>query len=226
MPVIVIASPKGGAGKTTTALILATEFAHMGLDVSLLDCDATAEDTGLSVWADRTGDRMPPRLSLHQEVHERDVIRLINECDGDGKIVVVDLGGAASRMASRAISQADLVLVVLRPKPLDSALATAAIAMIYEEEEQLRRKIPFALAIGSGGMIKTKAHRAILDDAAKAGLDVIQPELGERAAYAQMFGPEGGGVRDVPRVGAHDAAIENAEAFARAVLARLMEPAA
>ena len=39
MATIVIASPKGGAGKTTTAVLLATELAFSGADVTILDCD-------------------------------------------------------------------------------------------------------------------------------------------------------------------------------------------
>ncbi|WP_218017099.1 ParA family protein [Gluconobacter albidus] len=38
MPVIAIASPKGGAGKSTTAVILGTQLAHYGAEVTLLDC--------------------------------------------------------------------------------------------------------------------------------------------------------------------------------------------
>jgi chromosome partitioning protein len=39
MPVISFANPKGGAGKTTTALILATELADSGASVSIIDAD-------------------------------------------------------------------------------------------------------------------------------------------------------------------------------------------
>ncbi len=39
MPVIVMASPKGGVGKSTCSVILASEFARMGADVTVLDCD-------------------------------------------------------------------------------------------------------------------------------------------------------------------------------------------
>ncbi len=38
MPVIVIASPKGGAGRSTTVVLLGTELAHAGAPVAKLDC--------------------------------------------------------------------------------------------------------------------------------------------------------------------------------------------
>lgn len=39
MPTIVFASPKGGAGKSTSAVILATELARGGAGVTILDAD-------------------------------------------------------------------------------------------------------------------------------------------------------------------------------------------
>src|SRR3546814_15159293 len=39
MPVISFANAKGGAGKTTAALLLATELARHGLRVAIIDCD-------------------------------------------------------------------------------------------------------------------------------------------------------------------------------------------
>lgn len=51
MPTIVVASPKGGAGKSTTAVLLGTELAHAGAEVVMLDCDP---NRSLSLWADRS----------------------------------------------------------------------------------------------------------------------------------------------------------------------------
>ena len=42
MPVIVLASPKGGVGMTTTAVILGTEYAWADIDVRFADCDPNA----------------------------------------------------------------------------------------------------------------------------------------------------------------------------------------
>ena len=39
MPVIVFATPKGGAGKTTSALLLASELAARGATVAIIDAD-------------------------------------------------------------------------------------------------------------------------------------------------------------------------------------------
>src|SRR4051812_33901252 len=39
MPVLVVSNPKGGTGKSTTSLVLATTLARHGASVTLFDCD-------------------------------------------------------------------------------------------------------------------------------------------------------------------------------------------
>ena len=50
MPVIVFASPKGGAGKSTSAVVLATELALKGATVTAIDADPNKP---VSQWAQR-----------------------------------------------------------------------------------------------------------------------------------------------------------------------------
>ena len=105
MPVIVMASPKGGVGKSTCAVILASEFARMGADVTVLDCDP---NKSLTRWASHGA---PGGVTLKSDVGRSEIVPAIRSADGDGKIVIVDLEGVASQLVSRAISQADLVIV-------------------------------------------------------------------------------------------------------------------
>jgi chromosome partitioning protein len=116
--VLTVASPKGGAGKSTAAVILATEFAHAGADVVLLDCDP---NKSISVLADRRA--LPPRITVRSNVGEAEIVRTIKQLDADGRVVLVDLEGVASRLVSRAISQADLVLTPMRATTLDARSA-------------------------------------------------------------------------------------------------------
>ena len=52
MPTIVFASPKGGAGKSTSAVVLATELAGRGATVAIIDADPNKP---VSRWANRPG---------------------------------------------------------------------------------------------------------------------------------------------------------------------------
>lgn len=130
MPVIVMASPKGGVGKSTCAVLLASEFARMGADVTVLDCDPNkSHPVGIS-WRTFRCDLEERRWSLRDRTD-------YPSSDGDGKIVIVDLEGVASQLVSRAISQADLVIVPMQPTALDAEIGSEALALVREEEEAL-----------------------------------------------------------------------------------------
>ena len=55
MPVISFANPKGGTGKSTSALILALELAHRGGKVALVDCDPNQVTAGWAAARDANG---------------------------------------------------------------------------------------------------------------------------------------------------------------------------
>jgi chromosome partitioning protein len=215
MPTIVIASPKGGAGKSTTAVILGTELALAGAEVVMVDCDPNGS---LGLWAARS--KLPKRMSLLTGVGESEIVRTIKHHDQDGRIVIVDLEGVASRLASRAISQADLVITPMRATTLDATIGVRALALIAEEEEALERKIPHAVVFTMTRAIKSKQHSGIAGSLEGQGVDIINPSLMERAAFSALF-EFGGDLRSMPAQGNMDAAVENASAFAQAVYQRL-----
>ena len=70
MPVIAIANPKGGAGKSTLAIVLGTTLAARGASVSIIDCDpnqpikawaAGPSKSAVRVLSDVTESRIVPR---------------------------------------------------------------------------------------------------------------------------------------------------------------------
>jgi len=217
MPVIVVASPKGGSGKSTSAVVLGTELAHAGAEVVMLDCDP---NRSLSLWASRG--RIPPRMTVLSDVAEADIIRTIQKHDADGGIVVVDLEGVASRLVSRAISQADLVLTPMRATTLDATIGARTLALVAEEEEQLGRPIRHAVVFTMTRGIQTKQHRAIEKSLTEQGVDVVTPPLMERTAFSALF-EFGGDLRSIPTQGRMEGAADNARAFAEAIYSRLTE---
>ena len=69
MPTIVFASPKGGAGKSTSAVLLATELAARGASVTVIDADPNKP---VSRWAKRPG--KPDNLTVLADVTEDSII--------------------------------------------------------------------------------------------------------------------------------------------------------
>ncbi len=220
MPTIVIASPKGGAGKSTTAVLLGTELAYAGASCVLMDCDP---NRSLTLWSERGP--LPSRMSMLSDLREADIIRAIREHDRDGQIVVVDLEGVASRLVSRAISQADLVITPMRATTLDATIGVRALRLIAEEEEALDRRIPHAVVFTMTKAVRSRQHSSIERSLAAQGVDVIAPALMERSAYSGLF-EFGGDLRTMPAQGNMAGAIENAGAFARSVYERLTVGAA
>jgi chromosome partitioning protein len=216
MPVITVASPKGGAGKSTASVILGTELAHAGAEITILDCDP---NRSITIWADRAP--LPPRITVRSDVGESEIVRTIKQQDADGRIVIVDLEGVASRLVSRAISQADLVLTPMRATTLDATIGVRALALISEEEEALGRPIRHAVVFTMTRAIKSKQHTAIEASLKGQGVDIINPPLMERAAFSALF-EFGGDIRTLPTQGRMEPAVENASAFAQAVYNRLV----
>jgi len=221
MPVIVMASPKGGVGKSTCAVLLATEFARMGAQVTVLDCDP---NKSLTRWANHG---MPDGVILHSDVGRAEVVPTIKTADGDGRIVVVDLEGVASQLVSRAISQADLVIVPMQATALDAEIGSEALALVREEEEALGRDIPHAVVLTkTSAAVRSRVQRDLEKQLEDAGIDVIRPPLVARAAFSELFA-YGGDLTammnnpDIVTGGKVDKALANATSFAEAVYERL-----
>lgn len=216
-----MASPKGGVGKSTCAVLLASEFARMGAQVTVLDCDP---NKSLSRWASHG---LPKGVTLHTDIGRSEIVPAIRGADGDGQIVIVDLEGIASQLVSRAISQADLVIVPMQATALDAEIGSEALALVREEEEALGRTIRHAVVLTkTSAAVKSRVQKELEIQLRGAGIDVIEPSLVARAAFAEIFayGKDLTAMLNDPEMmtgGKIDKAIENAQSFTEAVYERL-----
>lgn len=182
MPVIVVANPKGGAGKSTMSLVLGTTLASQGATVALIDCDPNRP---IVDW--RSG---PSRTKAHVigDVTESSVISVIQDQSRARQFVIVDLEGTASRLVSRAIARASLVLIPLQGSAVDARQASRAVGLIREEEELVERKIPFRLVFTrTSPAIVTRIDRKIVSSLEYASIPSLKTHLHERSAYKAMF---------------------------------------
>lgn len=219
MPVIVTSSPKGGVGKTTTSLVLATEYAHRGYKVVLIDTDA---NHSVMRWSGLPNG-VPENITVVDDVDENTVAKTIRQHDKNGQIVIVDLEGIASLLNSRAMAKADLVLITTKAASIDADMASRAVRMIEQEEEVLDRKIPHCVVFTqTAAGVVTRESQHIIRLVRDSGLDVIVPFLTNRTHYS-MLHTWGGGLRQLPDQN-HPTlgkAIAEAEAFAAAIHKRL-----
>jgi chromosome partitioning protein len=215
MPTVVIASPKGGSGKSTSSVLLGTELAYAGIHTTIIDCDP---NQSIQIWAQRK--KLPERIHV-DSTGESDVIKKIKKYDQDGSVVIVDLEGVASRLVSRAISQAELVLIPMRATTLDANIGAKALILIKEEEEALSRNIKSAVVFTMTRAIVSRQHNEIEESLKNQNVDIINPSLMERSAYSALF-QFGGGLRDMPAQGNMENAIINAAQFSESVYNRLI----
>jgi chromosome partitioning protein len=218
IPVITLASPKGGVGKSTTAVVLATQLAESGATVTVIDADPNKP---VSRWAGRQG--KPDTLTVIDNVTEQTIIRTIDDAARKTAFVIVDLEGTASMMVVYAISRADLVIIPTSASLLDAVEAVSAVQLVQRQEEAFRIRIPSAvLFTKTSAAIRTRTLASIEAELAENNVPVFNVRIHEREAFRAIFAYGGtlSGLnsREVRNIGA---AVENAQAFAAEVIQML-----
>src|SRR3954463_6277481 len=221
MPTIAMVTPKGGAGKSTSAVILGTEIARRGAAVTIIDADPNKP---LSEWARQPG--RPENLTVLAEVTEENIIEEIESAAQKTPFVIVDLEGTASMTVAYAISRADLVIIPTQPSQLDSKQAAKAVLLIKQQEKAFRKSIPFAiLYTRTSPAIRTKNLSHVQSEFEKNEIRSFRTHLHEREAFRALFS-FGGSLEtlDPRQVGGLENAIANAREYA-AEFVHVIQPA-
>jgi chromosome partitioning protein len=222
MPTIVFASPKGGTGKSTSAVVLATELAVRGAEVTILDADPNRP---VSQWARRSG--CPQGLKVLADISEGTVIDTIEEAARRSAFVIVDLEGTASMTVAYAISRADLVVIPTQGSQLDAAEAAKAVKLIRQQEKAFARQIPYAvLFTRTSTAIRPRTLQHIREEFSTHEVPAFETQMHEREAFRAIFS-FGGTLEslDPAQVSNLSAAAANARAFAGEVVAMLRQRA-
>lgn len=218
MPVISFANPKGGAGKTTTALLLASELASKGAKVAIIDADP---EKWISQWGGLPG--KPDNIEIVSEVTEDSIVDLIEDAATRAQFVVVDLEGTASLMVANAIGMSDLVVIPTQGSSMDAKGGAKTIRLIRNQERMARRPIPHAVVLTrTSAAVTSRALRNVQGQLVQAGIEVFATAIVERAAYRDLF-DYGGALADLDpaQVSNVEKARINAQDFAGEVLSRL-----
>jgi chromosome partitioning protein len=183
MPIIVFATPKGGAGKSTSAVLLASELANRGGAVTIIDADPNKP---VSQWAKRS--QRPALLAVESNVSEDTILDQIDDAAQKSAFVIVDLEGTASVMAAYAASRADLVIIPTQGSHLDAAESAKAIKLVRTQEKAFGRTIPFAILFTRTSVaIRTRTFQSIEDEFAANNIPMLKTHIQEREAYRAIF---------------------------------------
>jgi len=218
MPVIAFANPKGGAGKTTSALLLASELAGRGASIAIIDADP---EKWISQWGGLPG--CPANISIISDITEDSIVDQIEVAAAEAQFVVVDLEGTASLMVANAIGMSDLVIIPTQGASMDAKGAAKTIRLIRNQARMARREIAHAVLLTrTSAAVASRSLRNVRDQLDQAGIPVFQVSIVERAAYRDIL-DYGGLLSELDRtqVSNVEKAVENARAFAAEVVSRL-----
>lgn len=216
MPVISFATPKGGAGKTTAALLLATTLSK-GCSVEIIDADPAARAVS---WSKRS--TLPANLRVTQSGGERSIQDEIELATRRAAFVIIDLEGAATRLNAFSMGESDLVIIPLGDEQQDADAAVEALARIKAEARLLRRDIPACLLFTrTKAAVKSRIAKE-LNSEIRSNVEVFTTELNDRSAFSALHS-YGGTLYDLDQavVGGVVKAIENAEAFTAEVIQKV-----
>lgn len=182
MPTIVFACGKGGVGKTTSALLVATALAKL-YPVTLVDADPNQP---IKFWA--MSGNTPPLMTIISDVTEQNITGVIDDAASTTPFVVVDLEGTASKIVLYAIEQADFVIIPMQASPLDAKEASRAIGVVLEIEKATGKNKPYAvLFTRTSTSIRTRSLTHIRKELTEAGVPILRTELNEREAFKAIM---------------------------------------
>jgi chromosome partitioning protein len=180
--IITVANQKGGSGKTTVSMNLAAALARRGYKVMVVDAD---KQQSAVLWSSNAEDGFVTAvvsLAENTNIH-KEVARLARDYD----FIVIDCPPAADSPASiRVMPVSDLVLVPVRPAPID-IMATTKIKDAIDQVQSHRPELLARMVLNHCDM-RTRIARDVIDDSDKVGIPRLQTIIRQRAVYSEMPG--------------------------------------
>jgi chromosome partitioning protein len=194
---------KGGSGKSTAAMCLAGYWHANGLAVALVDADPAAT---ILRWRETGSDfsEIPAVAAT-----SGDIAGAVGKFSTQGMDrIVIDTPGFRSPALDAAIGAADLILIPIRPSPIDFQVAADTAELVEEiSGANSERTVRFLLTQSNRSNVITRHMRAEMLD---AGYALLTGQLSARVIYgeAALAGttptfaqPKGAGAREIAELG-------------------------
>jgi len=177
MLVLSVLNQKGGVGKTTLSIHLATALAKQGKRVLMVDADP--QSSALDWSASRQGDPLfsvigLPKPSLHRE---------LPGIAKDYEVVVIDGPPRVYEVTRSAILASDIVLVPVQPSPYD-VWAAKEIVDLLNEAATFKENLKSAFVINRR-IVKTAIGRDVTEALAEYPLPVLKAAISQRVSFAE-----------------------------------------
>jgi chromosome partitioning protein len=179
--IVVMATLKGGSGKSTAAACLAAHCQRAGLRVVVIDADPQAS---LMHW--RSLGEPWIDLEMVADTSEAVAERAL-DIARQSDLVVIDTAGFRNRTMIEALSVADLAVIPIKASPLDIAAAIETVRLVEEvnaTEERRMRPMDYRLLL-TQVTVGSAVARHVRKELTQSGYVLFEAELANRVVYAE-----------------------------------------
>lgn len=183
---ITFANPKGGSGKTTSAMLLAEQIRAAGATVAILDCDP---NQNIVQWdAQRTEQGRASPFIVRPVPTEAQFLDTVDSIRGKADYLIIDLEGTASNLVTYAISQSDLVLIPFEPTPMEARQAARAVQLVQNTGRMMNKTVAHALLFTKvNAAIQTNDEKDVRKETQANDIPVLRSAIVRRAAFTRIF---------------------------------------
>lgn len=172
-----VLNQKGGVGKTTTALSVASALALEGWRVLLVDADP--QGSSLAWAAAREANPLFSVVGLPKPTLHRDMPELSKGYDA----VVIDGAPRVNDLGRSVIAASDTILIPVQPSPFDVWAAAETVALIREAAVH-KERLKAVIAINRR-IVGTALGRDVVEALEPLGLPILDASLSQRVVYAE-----------------------------------------
>jgi chromosome partitioning protein len=186
MYVITFANPKGGSGKTTSAMLLAEQIALSGGRVAVLDLDPNAN---IVTWArarQEEGRAVP--FAVHARPQADETVTLIDTLGDEADYLIIDLEGSKDQIVTFALSRTDLCIIPMDGSPMEARQAAQAVKLVQTTSKMIRTPIAYTLLFArTNAAFQTTDEREVREEMRLNNIATLPVSIARRAPYTRIF---------------------------------------
>lgn len=174
--IIAILNGKGGVGKTTSTINIATAIQRKGFSVAVVDTDPQGS---ISNWFDEE----KCAFDLTEAASEKEVYQ-VRKSLKSYDYVIIDGAAAISAISSAAVMVSDLVIIPVTPSPLDFAACGAILAVIEARQDLQPVEARFLI---TKKVQQSKMLAVLKDSITDTGVQSFRTAISNRTAYVKAM---------------------------------------
>jgi len=222
LPTVAFVNPKGGAGKTTAALLLALGLSKQGHRVAMIDSDPNKP---LVHWASLPN--RPEKVSVHPAPTMEDMRDALREAQRkQPDWLILDTEGSIRGAMAFTTMRLDLVVTPLAASQLEAIQAIKAAEMVAQFGRRAGRPLPHrCLLTRVPAALRPRSLKDVVEQLRASEIEILPIPLIEKEAFRTLFAV-GGGFDELERSGVSGvpAARANADAYLASILELVRKP--